>query len=472
MTLRIVALFAIMLLAGCSLHNPTRPTLPVDPPPEYLENQAVAEPGLPLDQWWQVFNDEHLNRLMTELYAHNLELSQSLARLEQVESAFRISRSAKSPTLSAGGIVSRSRQPGVTDNVDGNSQQLSLAAGYELDLWGKLAAQSRAASLEVSASRQDVQTLYLGLSARLADLYFLAVEQRAQLALTDQIVASFSDTAARVESRYRKGLVPAVDMYQARQSLAGAQAVRHLFEARLAEAEHATGVLLGRYPERSPDGSSAQLPAAPALFRVGIPADLISQRPDLLAALQRVAAADARVAAAIADRFPTISLSGNYGSLRQEVTTALIKGEFWSLLGNLALPVIDGGRRRAEVDRNEALLREAVAAYQQKVLLAFQEVEDALVNNFTTEQRIERLDETAQATTATLRLSTERYLVGLVDYLPVLTAQRADAETRSSLLGAQRQLLADRISLARALGGEWMQHEMNSRLQVEKDKQQ
>jgi outer membrane protein TolC len=134
--------------------------------------------------------------------------------------------------------------------------------------------------------------------------------------------------------------------------------------------------------------------------------------------------------------------------------------------------VIDGGRRRAEVDRNEALLREAVAAYQQKVLLAFQEVEDALVNNFTTEQRIERLDETAQATTATLRLSTERYLVGLVDYLPVLTAQRADAETRSSLLGAQRQLLADRISLARALGGEWMQHEMNSRLQVEKDKQQ
>jgi outer membrane protein TolC len=198
---------------------------------------------------------------------------------------------------------------------------------------------------------------------------------------------------------------------------------------------------------------------------------LISQRPDLQAALQRVEAADARVAAAIADRFPSISFSGSYGSIRQDVTAGLIKGEFWSLLGNLVLPVVDGGRRRAEVDRKEAALREAVAAYQQKVLLAFQEVEDALVNNFTTAQRIESLSETAQATGATLRLSTDRYLAGLVDYLPVLTAQRTDFDVSSRLLGAQRQLLADRISLARSLGGYWMQDTMDARLQVEKDKQ-
>ena len=472
MTLRLAALISILFIAGCSLHNPTRVTLPVEPPAAYLEGYSAEPGGLPVDQWWQAFDDDHLNLLMTEMFAHNLELVQSFARLDQVESVFRITRSAQLPALSAGGDVSRSRQPGVLNDFTGDSRQLSLAAGFELDLWGKLAAQSQAASLEQAASRQDVQTLYLGLSARLADLYFLAVEQRAQLALTDQVVASFSDTAERVESRYRKGLVPAVDMYQARQSLAGAQAARHVFEARLAEAEHALGVLLGRYPERHPDGSLAQLPAAPALFATGIPADLISRRPDLVAALQRVEASDARVAAAIADRFPSLSLSGNYGSLRQEITAGLIKGEFWSLLGNLAWPVLDGGRRRAEVDRKEALLREAVAGYQQKVLVAFQEVEDALVNNVSTEQRVERLAETAKATEATLRLSTERYLAGLVDYLPVLTAQRADADTRSRLLGAQRQLLADRISLARALGGFWMQDNLDLRLQLAKDKQQ
>ncbi len=470
MMIRLSILCTILVLAGCSLHDPTKVELSVTPPPEYLENQAVDEPGLSVDQWWLVFNNERLNRLMTELFAQNLEMTQAIARLEQVEAAFRVTRSAQSPVLAGGASQSRTSQPGLQDDFIGDNQQLSLAAGYELDLWGKLAAQSRAAELELSASRQDVETLYLGLSARLTDLYFLAVEQRAQLALTEQSIASFADTVARVENRYNLGLVPAVDMYQARQNLTGAQAARYLFEARLAEAEHAIAVLIGRYPERSPGGGLEQLPSAPTLFAVGIPADLISQRPDLQAALQRVAAADSRVAAAIADRFPSISFSGGYGSLRQDVTAGLIKGEFWSLLGNLALPIVDGGRRRAEVERKEAALREAVANYQQKVLSAFQEVEDALINNFATERRVEHLAETAQATGATLRLSTDRYLAGLVDYLPVLTAQRTDFDISSRLLGAQRQLLADRISLARSLGGAWMQDKMNSRLQLEKDK--
>jgi len=468
--IRLSVLFAILLLAGCSLHKPTKVVLSVDPPPEYLENKIVDEHRLPVDQWWLAFDDEQLNLLMTELFDQNLELTQAVARLEQVEALVRITRSAESPVLSGGGNLGRSSQPGLTEDFIGNNQQLSLAAGYELDLWGKLASQSKAAELELSASRQEVQTLYLGLSARLADLYFLAIEQRAQLALTDQSIDSFADTLSRVENRYTLGLVPAVDMYQARQSLAGAKAAHYLFEASLSEVEHAISVLIGRYPERSPGGSLEQLPGAPDLFDAGIPADLISQRPDLQAALQRVEAADYRVAAAIADRFPSISLSGGYGSLRQDVTAGLLKGEFWSLLGNLAMPLVDGGRRRAEVDRQEAALREAVARYQQKVLLAFQEVEDALANNFATEQRVERLAETAQATGATLRLSTDRYLSGLVDYLPVLTAQRTDFDISSRLLAARRQLLADRISLARALGGDWMQDKMNSRLQIEKDK--
>ena len=466
------ALIMMLLLAGCSLHKPTDVSLSVAPPQEFLEKKMTGETRPLPGQWWLAFEDEQLNQLMTELFKQNLELTQAVARLEQVEALARITRSAESPFLSGGGNVGRSSQPGLSDDFIGNNQQLSLAAGYELDLWGKLSAQSRAAELELSASRQDMQTLYLGLSARLADLYFLAIEQRAQLALTDQSIASFADTLLRVENRYNLGLVPAVDMYQARQSLAGAQAARYLFEASLGEVEHAIAVLIGRYPERSPGGSLEQLPGAPDLFDAGIPAELISQRPDLQAALQRVEAADYRVAAAIADRFPSISLSGGTGSLRQDVTAGLIKGEFWSLLGNLAMPLVDGGRRRAEVDRKEAALREAVANYQQKVLTAFQEVEDALVNNYATEQRVERLAETAQATGATLRLSTDRYLAGLVDYLPVLTAQRTDFDVSSRLLAARRQLLAERISLARALGGDWMRNQMNSRLQIEEDEKQ
>ncbi|MCK4508757.1 MAG: TolC family protein, partial [Desulfuromonadales bacterium] len=166
MMIRLSILCTILVLAGCSLHDPTKVELSVTPPPEYLENQAVDEPGLSVDQWWLVFNNERLNRLMTELFAQNLEMTQAIARLEQVEAAFRVTRSAQSPVLAGGASQSRTSQPGLQDDFIGDNQQLSLAAGYELDLWGKLAAQSRAAELELSASRQDVETLYLGLSAR------------------------------------------------------------------------------------------------------------------------------------------------------------------------------------------------------------------------------------------------------------------------------------------------------------------
>jgi NodT family efflux transporter outer membrane factor (OMF) lipoprotein len=466
----LVVFLSLLSLTGCSLHQTTQVELPVIPPPAYFGPQADNESELHVEQWWLTFQDEQLNLLMEELFSSNLELAQFVARLQQVDAVFRITRSAQLPNVAAGGVQSRSQQPGLIDDFTGDSRQLSVAAGFELDLWGKLAAQTEAARLEQAASNQELQTIYLGLSAKMTDLYFLAVEQRAQLAMTEQVIASFTDTSERVENRYRMGLVPAVDMYQARQSLSGAKAARHLYGAQLAEAEHAIAVLIGRYPESSPSGHLAQLPDPAALFATGIPAELISQRPDLQAAQQRVAAADARVAAAIADRFPSISLSGNYGSLRQEVTAGLITGDFWTLLGNLTLPIIDGGRRRAEVERREAVLQEAVAAYQQKVLSAFQEVEDALVNNYETAQRLERLAETAQATGATLRLSTDRYIAGLTDYLPVLTSQRSDYEVRSRLLATHRQLLADRVSLARALGGSWMQDKINLRLQIAKDK--
>lgn len=466
--------FAVILFAmtGCTLHEPSPVTLPVDPPPEYLESRESGMPNAPMERWWLVFQDEELNRLMEELFRQNLELTQMIARMDQVEALVRINRSAQLPSLAADGSLSRSQQPGLTDDFTGDTEQLSLAAGFELDLWGKLKARTKAAQLDYAASQEDLQTLYLGLSARLADLYFLAVEQRAQMALNDQLVASYVDTEQRVERRYRLGLAPAIDMYQSRQTQTAARAVRYLYEARLAEAEHAISVLLGRYPEQNKNGALAELPTAPELSGVGIPADLLNNRPDLRAALTRVGAADERIAAAIAERFPSISLSGSYGTLRQDVTAGLLTGEFWSLLGNLSMPIVDGGRRRAEVVRQEAALREAVALYQQAVLGAFKDVEDALANNYATAQRLEQLAATAEATGATLRLSTGRYLAGLDDYLPVLTAQRTDFETRSNLLAAQRQLLVDRISLARALGGSWMRDLMNARLQREKEAKQ
>ncbi len=175
-------------------------------------------------------------------------------------------------------------------------------------------------------------------------------------------------------------------------------------------------------------------------------------------------AGDARVAAAIAERFPNVNLLADYGRLRTDFGIGAITGSFWDVILQLSQPVVDGGRRRAEVDRSRAAFRESLAGYHQTVLQAFQEVEDALSANHASELRVAYLDERVAASAGSLRLSLDRYLRGLSDYLPVLTAQAAHFNAQSQLLAARRQLISDRISLARALGGNWMESELEQRL--------
>ena len=267
-----------------------------------------------------------------------------------------------------------------------------------------------------------------------------------------------------MERRYREGLVSALDVYQARQSLAAAQARRPDFEATLATTEHALAVVIGDYPRGQTSGDVVVLPETPIAFPSGLPSQVLARRPDVAAAFHRVRASDARVAAAIADRFPSINLLGAWGRSSSAFSTGDIKGEFWTLLADLALPVVDGGRRRAEADRARAEFKESLARYEETVLTAFQEVEDALAVNRATEERIARLEEEAEAAAGALRTSMERDLQGLSDYLPVLTAQASHFTAQRLLLAARRQLISDRIGLARALGGDWMTEEAEKRL--------
>jgi len=457
-----------VVLTACSFYQPTLPESPDDLPRQYLET-LPSVPTTPLPElWWESFDDPRLNALMGELFAQNLELVQAFARLEQARAVARISSGARWPQLNLEAERGRSKQPSFAGSFTGNNEQYAAAASFEIDLWGKLANRADAAGREAAAGYLDVQTLYLGLSAQLADFYYFAVEERAQLALTDRTISSFQETLELVERRYRQGLVPAVDVYQARQNLAAAKAVRPVFESNLAATEHAIAVLIGRYPDRESAGDLVILPEMVEAFPAGLPAELMTRRPDLQAAYQRVAAADSRVAAAIADRFPAINLLGNIGHSRQDFATGLIKGDFWSLLGQLAVPVVDGGARRAEVDRTRAALGEAVASYQQALLQAFQEVEDALVANRTSEDIIDGLIETQEATGSSLRLALQRYSFGVTDYLPVLTAQRSHFLAQRELLSARRQLVSNRITLAPALGGNWMADFLEQRLTARK----
>lgn len=461
MTLRMLLfLTALMLASGCAPHRPAEITPPALPQ-SYRGEPVTANPAT--DRWWDSLEDPALNALIEQALKANLDLQQTAARLEQVQATLRGTRSAQWPALTLEAQAGRDSQPSFLGDSTGNNYRLSLAAAYEVDLWKKLSSRSKAALLDATASRLDLAALTMNISAQVADLYYLGLEQRQQLELTDSTIASFAETEALVDQRYREGLVPALDLYQARQNLSAARSRRPQYEAGLATAESALALLLGQTPRPGLLGVG-QLPVTPVTFPAGLPSQLLARRPDIQAALLRLQASDARVAAAIADRFPSFNLTASLGETGSSFATGDISGSFWSLLVKASQPLFDAGRRKAEVDRTQAVFDENLARYHKTVLVAFQEVEDALVRNRTGEDRIRYLQERVVASDAALRLSTDRYLQGLSDYLPVLTAQGLYFDARKQLLESRRQLLSDRISLARALGGDWMAQEIEHRL--------
>lgn len=447
----LLALFA----AGCSLHQP-QAIIPPALPEGFVHALAEEIPPPVFDRWWHSFADPQLDSLIERSLAGNLDLAQALARQEQAEALLKVADSARRPILTLEGQARRELTQSVIGEFTGSSHRLSLAANYEIDLWQKLQQRRNAAELESAASAAELQTLALSLSAQLTDLYYLAAEQRGQIALADATSAAFAETLERVERRYREGLVPALDIYQARQSLAAAQARRPQFEATLAVSEHALAVLAGGYPAGASLAAAATLPGlAPELPQL-LPSELLLRRPDIAAALARLQASDARIGAAIAERFPAFNLGGALGHAETALLSGDLSGVFWNLLLNLSAPLFDGGRRQAEVERSEAVFREQLARYHKSVLTAFQEVEDALVKNRSSALRLQLLAEREAAAAAALRLALDRYLQGLTDYLPVLISQGLQFDAEGQLLAARRQLISDRIALHRALGGSWM----------------
>jgi len=451
----LVLICFLTLSAGCSLHRRSLPESPVPLPESFSVSPGQGQAGEG-EQWWKAYGSAELNRLMEEVFAGNPDLEAGRARLRQARSREIIAGSGLSPSLNLGAQAGRERSAGFGDPVTGNRYALSLGAAYEVDLWGRLDSASRASRWEAQADALDLRGLYLSLSADAADLYFLALEQRGQLGLLDESLQSLRETLELVESRYRAGLVPALDLYQARQNLAAARSGRPALVSALGRTLHALSSLRGDAAGMETSAPAGALPQAPAWPEIGLPADLLLRRPDLQAAQARLEAADLRIAQAVAARLPGVNLAASLSRIRSEGPLGTVSASLWSVLLEAAAPLLDGGRRKAEVERTRALLDESLALYRKAILTAVREVEDALAASAASEERILLLGRQLEDSEATFAVALARYRQGLSEYLPVLTAQNALFSARRELLASRRQLLSDRIALVRALGGRWM----------------
>jgi NodT family efflux transporter outer membrane factor (OMF) lipoprotein len=442
----------LALAAGCTVaHVPERAAPPVAMPKRFSPSGTSRASA----RWWVDFADPQLNDLVKRALGGNLALRQAWARLRQAAMLARQAKAPLWPTLDAEASASRTRTELVKDMpLHTNSFGLGAVASYEVDLWGRIRSLKRAAAHDAAASADDLEATAIVVAASVGDTWYALVAQREQRKLLEDQVKTSKQLLDLVELRFSNGRASALDVYQQRQQLANTSGQIPAVESQLRTLEHLLATLLGRTPKEGFAPAGAKLPGLPPLPDAGLPAELLQNRPDVCAAAERLAAADDRVAAAIADRLPALRLTGQLG-LSSPRVDQLIESQTWRLGGTVLAPIFDAGRRRAEVSRQRAVVEERLAAYAETLLTALREVEDALIREEKQRQTLESVVEQEKLGEQTLNQAKLRYANGQSDYLPVLTAIQALHAVQRRRITARQQLVALRIQLHRALGGTW-----------------
>jgi NodT family efflux transporter outer membrane factor (OMF) lipoprotein len=459
-----VTLVCLVALACVKPPPTTSPEIEVEPPETWTA--APTDSDEPTNEWWDQFGDESLGPLIETALEENIDLIAAAARVDRAVAQARIAGADLKPQIGIGANAKNQRfnpaafgQGGEGPGLSGStftSYGLSLDVSWEVDLWGRLRAGTRAALAEAQAVDAELAGARLSLAGQTAKTWFAVAEALEQVELARSSVESFRVRADWIRERYEMGIRPPLDLRLALSNLAAAEALLALRQEQLDRSLRLLEVLLARYPsarllEKFP---SAGLPGLPAPPPAGLPAEIVSRRPDLVAAERRLVSNDQNWKSAKRALYPRLSLTGSGGTLALQIAD-LLDGDFgvWTLAANLTAPLFQGGRLRAGVDQAAAGKDEALARYVGSVLQAYREVESALAAEAFLKDRVTALEEAVKQTVAAQHLSEQRYAQGVGDYLVVLESQTRAVTSQSDLLSVRRALLDNRVDLHLALGG-------------------
>ncbi|MCZ6635476.1 MAG: efflux transporter outer membrane subunit [bacterium] len=457
----IFILIPLFLTACASAPRVRPPALEVEVPQTWTSGALSDTPQDTL--WWTQFGDARLNSLIAEAFDHNHNLQATAARLHAAQAQAKIAGAPLYPQLSAGANGSKRKQnfigfplPGNPDGVPSTTSKsygISLNASWEIDLWGKLRAGQAAALAAFQASQANLQGARLSLAAQTAKAWFAAIEARRQAELARATVENYQTSFEQVRNRYNRGIRPSLDLRLTQADYASALDRLHQREQLYDRAVRQLEILLGKYP-RASLSVTEDLPVTPDEVPAGLPADLISRRPDLVAAERQLAASHAQLVSARRALYPRISLTASGGTISNQLGD-LLNGDFkvWSIVGNMLQPLFQGGRIRGNINLAKSRADETLALYAQSVLRAYAEVELALAAENFLGQRQAALETATEQSLAARSLAEDRYNRGLSDLITMLSAQRIAYQAESQLLTVRRLRLEARINLHLALGG-------------------
>ncbi len=473
------------LLAGCATplapaHSDGAP--PIAVPESWGGRSADPAGSAPLDgaalaRWWRSFDDPLLGELIERALAANTDLQLARSRVIQARALRDVSAAAGSPSLDLSGSAGTSQSGRGSSALRSNSWRAGLDASWELDVWGRLGAGSRAAELDLATSQADRATTEAGVAAEVGLAYVQLRGSQHQLRIARDNLAALAQTTQITEWRAQAGLVSSLDAEQARASTAQQRASIGPLQNSVVQAGHRIAVLLGQAPSTlraqlgigetdttaaagsADTASTPPIPSAQPL-PAGLPAQVLRQRPDVRAAELSIQAESQRLAASRAAGRPSFAISG---TLALQAATLGALGNPAATLATLGAavnwPLLDGGARTAQIQAQQAVQAQAQIRYQAAVLTALEDVENALADLSYTQNRLTAYEAGVASARNALLLARQRYQAGLVDFSTLLEAQRTALSLDNGLAAAQTDLSLGRIRLNKALGGGWADEE-------------
>jgi multidrug efflux system outer membrane protein len=458
---RILCCGVLLILTGCMTVGPDYKRPAIDTPVAWrFEEKEVRD--LANTAWWQQFKDPVLNGLVSTALEQNKDLLIATARIEEFFGRYFSTRGDQFP--SAGGNADAFRQrlseKGFSrfDGKDNpyNQYEAFLNAGWEIDFWGKFRRATEATRAELLGTEEGRRTVVLTLVSAVAAAYVDIRSLDKQLEITQRTADSRKGTLELFQLRFQNGIISEVDLSQAESEYEDALARLPDIERAIGQTENALSVLLGRNPGPIPRGlplDALILPAVPA----GVPSELLERRPDIRRAEQALIAANARIGVAKSLYFPTISLTGAFGTVSTDLSSLFTaSSRTWNYGVPVSVPLFTAGRIGGEVKAAEATEKQAVLSYQQAIQNAFREVDDALLDRGKSGQRLDALSRQLKALNNYARLARMRYDEGYTSYLEVLDAERSLFNIELAHTTGQNVLFRSMINIYKSMGGGWV----------------
>jgi len=445
-----------LLVSGCTRLGPDFEEPLVVTPESYRTQVQQTEAADDL-QWWKLFDDPYLASLVAMALENNRDIRIAVSRIAQSRAALGFTEADQYPRLDLDGGINRGNFTGTgkSPNTD-TSSYITAPLSWEIDFWGKFSRATEAARAELIASEYGLKTVQLTLVSEVVSGYTQLLDFHRRLIISENTLKSRTDSLYIIQQRFDKGIIAELDVNWAQIEMEIAAAAIPLFQRSIAKTENSLSILLGKLPGAIEIQANMIERVIPPKIPVVMPAAILDRRPDITRAKFLLKAQTENIGIAEALRWPSISLTGTLGVANTDIGSLNVDGDTWSLGGSLLGPIFDFGKSKRRVEIEEQITQQFLFEFENSVLTAFREVEDALVEIKTYRQELAAVGRQLKAAKNANLLSRERYNQGVSSYLEVLETERRLFSTELTLSETQQLYLNAYVNLYKALGGGWV----------------